>query len=206
MITVVCVYRTGGDYTAEYVHRLYRSLMCNAMETVNFVCLTDSDEDVPGKRPLTYNWPGWWSKLEVFEIEGPCVYFDLDTVFVGGLDMLFTSLNRRVCNDSIYMLTPFNAKRREAGLFASGIMAWSGDWRFITRSYCPDKHVFDGDQDYINYIIREDNRTINPISNLVDGVYSYKWHCLGGMGVPADARIICFHGKPRPHEVNWGSL
>lgn len=198
----VCVYKTGGDFTAEYVHRLYEMLDRNIDLPFQFICLTDSDEDVPGKRKLTYNWQGWWSKLEIFEIEGPCIYFDLDTMVVGNITEFVWNLARANASDKMYMLTPFNKHRRSQGKFASGIMAWIGDWRWLTRTFDPSAMLnYKGDQVYINEALIKEGALIHPISNLIDGICSYKWHCR--KGVPEPAKIVCFHGNPRPHQIKW---
>jgi hypothetical protein len=55
-----------------------------------FLVLTnDMDSDVPGELiPLKWNYPGWWSKIELHRPDLPCgrtLYMDLDTTIVGSL-------------------------------------------------------------------------------------------------------------------------
>ena len=61
------------------------------MPDANFACLTNV-EGIEGGVPLKHDWPGWWSKIELFRpdlpIEGRIVYFDLDTLLLPGVDAI----------------------------------------------------------------------------------------------------------------------
>ena len=85
-LTIACVLRSGGDFDAEYVERLRDGVAANLSLPHRFVCL--SDIEVPCERvALRHGWPGWWSKLELFEqLKGRVLYFDLDTVIAGSLN------------------------------------------------------------------------------------------------------------------------
>jgi len=64
----VTVYRTGGDFNLEYVLEIFNGISIFA-DDAEFVCLTDDDpEDIPGAKPLKHNWPGWWSKMEMYRL------------------------------------------------------------------------------------------------------------------------------------------
>jgi hypothetical protein len=52
-----------------------------------------------------------------------------------------------------------------------------------------------GDQGFLQSVLGDCQRW----QDVAGGIYSYKAHC--SRGVPADARVICFHGKPRPWDV-----
>jgi alpha-N-acetylglucosamine transferase len=56
----------------------------------NFVCL--SNTDVPCERiPLIHDWPGWWSKIELFRpglFEDWVLYLDLDVLIMQNIDDL----------------------------------------------------------------------------------------------------------------------
>ena len=53
-----------------------------------FTCLSDVPVEGVECVPLKRNWPGWWSKLELFdpELGGDFLFTDLDTLIVGPLD------------------------------------------------------------------------------------------------------------------------
>lgn len=195
-ITVACVLRSGGDYTAEYVSRLRDAVAQHLAVPHRFVCL--SDIDVPCERvPLLNNWPGWWSKLELFRpglFHGPVLYFDLDTIVQGDI----TPLARQACQFA--MLTDFCQPRQ----LASGVMLFRGDFRALHDNWQPSRERLYrtrarwGDQGWIAEQLAVEPKRLQA---LVPGlIASYK------TGTPAELRaaaVVCFHGNPRPHEVNW---
>ena len=84
---VLAVLRSGGEFQPKHVQALQRQAARWA-PTAKFACL--SDVDVPGveRIPLKHDWPGWWSKMALFDpaIEGDIFCTDLDNVFLGPLD------------------------------------------------------------------------------------------------------------------------
>lgn len=187
---ILTVLRGGGEYLPEHVRRLWEMCAEHA-PGVAFDCLTDGDG-------LRHGWPGWWSKMEVFRVRGPALYIDLDTTIVASIAPL---LDAAKDNDFI-ALRDFNPHQRDMG---SGLMAWRGDLSWLYDRFaqapvqamesCRSRRWF-GDQGYID-------RNIGPRAYwqeiLPGAVVSYKKHCRGG--VPAGARVVCHHGKPRPWEV-----
>jgi hypothetical protein len=76
-------------------------------------------------------------------------------------------------------------------------------WETFEPKYRDITERFLGDQDWITETIS------NATSWPSDWVVSYKKHCipLGGEGpakIPSNARIVAFHGHPRPHEIKDG--
>lgn len=205
---VACVLRYGGDYGPEYVARL-REGVRRYLSGARFVCL--SDGEVPCERiPLTTRWPGWLSKLEIFRpglFDGPVLYLDLDTAVTGSLAEIAAYPHR------FTMLSDFYRPE----LAASGVMAWCGDYSAIFRRFS-DRLVplfrgirpFRGD---CGWILRCLDQEPERFQDLFPGqVVSYKadvraptgHRCDRGTGaVPCNARLVCFHGRPRPHELNW---
>lgn len=187
---ILTVLRAGGEYRPEHVDRIRRQCAEHA-PGVEFRCLTDGDG-------LSHGWPGWWSKMEAFRLSGPVLYLDLDTTVRGPLQPL---LDAAAAHDFI-ALRDFNPHMRDMG---SGLMAWRGDLRWLYQRFaaapdtamasCQSRRWF-GDQGFID-------RNIGPRAywqDLLPGaVVSYKKHCRAG--VPDGARVVCYHGKPRPWEV-----
>ena len=82
--TVVCVLKVGGEYDTGHVARLAHQVREHSPPGTPFVCLTDDTMlGADFARPLQHTWPGWWSKLEIYRIPGPCLYLDLDVTVVG---------------------------------------------------------------------------------------------------------------------------
>ena len=191
MVTVICVLKSGGIYGPDYVANLKTMVSRHLAIPYHFVCLTDMDIEGGGR--LANGWPGWWSKIEIFRFGGKAIYLDLDTAIFGDLTSLADALDR---DGAFYMLRPFARRER----WASGIMAWNGDFSFIFREFRVH-HIAEWHWDQRYIVDRLDNHEVQAraIQDVLPGIYSYKKHCNGNP--PADARVVCFHGKPRPHEV-----
>lgn len=215
MITIACVLKHGGDYDERYVKSLHESIGRNIHDyKFDFICLSGVYNAL---NQLTDNWQGWWSKIELFKLVGKVLYFDLDTVILHNIDYMFELTNRLATNEFIGIKS-FNPTRnqKEETIFASGIMAWNGDFRFVYDNFDYHKEKIGlgkgrmRDQDYISRELRARNIKIKFWQDEMGGIYSYKNHCKEGL--PASARVVCFHGHPRPHEVmhldwvkeNWG--
>lgn len=204
MLTVACVLRSGGEYQPHHVAALQAGVARHLSLPHRFVCL--SDVDVPCERiPLRNNWPGWWSKIEMFRpglFWSDVLYFDLDTLIVGSIDQI--ALGHRFT-----VLRNFWSKKySEPQRIGSGVMAWNVD---LGGLYCAfaadaDNHIRRyqtrakwGDQGFI-----KDHCSI-PMDRWQDKhpgkVVSFKQHIVKLGHVPVDAAVIAFHGKPRPWAI-----
>ena len=214
MIHFYCVYKTGGDFSPEYVNRLAGAIhnFCSLKHKV--VCLTDYKEklNVDIVVPLKHNWEGWWSKIELFRNDLPGkigVYFDLDTVINGNLNKI-VKLAYRI---NFGMLRGFNP--RIPNIYASGVMA--GDFKKFAYVYeifkvCPEQWIqntikranqrgqkagLQGDQGYIGYIINLDE--VIFLQDLLPPNYiTGKRHTKRATVIPKSS-IIAWTGKPRLH-------
>lgn len=196
---VVLVYKTGGEFTREYVYRLVESI------DNQVVVLTDDDQlDHDLIVPLRHDLPGWWSKLELFGLSPKYkyVYFDLDTVVKGDIDEL-ANLDHRFT-----MLKGLSGTNRPA----SGVMAWHGDYSYLLDEVLKDRSIMDlytpskggklGDQVYIEEYL---GFTPDYFQDMLpdDYITSYK---LSTLEQKQRSAVVCYHGRPRPHETNWAPL
>lgn len=125
------------------------------------------------------------------------LYLDLDTLIVGGLDEIASYDGEHA------RLGPFfaNVKPEFSGP-QSGVMAWRGGfgehiWQTYVNVGFPD--LPGGDQKFLNQV--------QPACDLWQemfpgAVVSFKG--TGGAEPKGETKIVCFHGKPRPHEVMIG--
>lgn len=206
-LAIICVYKTGGDFCMCEVEEIYAAIQQHTTIPFDFYCLTDSDKEVHfTKIPLKHNFIGWWSKVELFRPNlvpnKRILYFDLDKFILKNID------------DILVRDEPFVALRdfgRYASLrdhyFASAILSWVNDGRynFIYNEFDYPTHTkrFRGDQDYFSYMMAKYGKTFTYWQDIVDGIFSYKIHILTGLVKKSAARIVCFHGKPRPNEVTF---
>jgi len=200
-LTVVCVLKTGGEYTRKYSMIMQNMVERNTTIKHDFLVLTDANLVHQKQLRLARNYPGWWSKLELFRLKGPVLYLDLDTVIVGNIDRLAKAV-MALPENSFRMLTPFNEGRASKGEWASGILAWNGDFRFLLDNIPASKtdSFFKGwDQVYIFKKLQQHGITIDSINRHAK-IYSYRRHCVDGL--PKNAEIVCFHGNNRPHSTN----
>lgn len=202
MITVAAVH--AGDYLGrgtEYVANLFSAVRRHLSVPWRGVCLTDNTASVPEgieALPLPGGMaPSWWTKLAMFSpgMFKPgerVLYLDLDSVIIGSPDD-FAAYRGRLA----IMSDVFHPEH-----YQSSIMAWEagtldGIWNTWDRGGRP---TFDrrGDQRWIEQMAPGADRW----QELLPGqMASYKRDCAFQGGPPNDARLIIFHGLPRPHEV-----
>ena len=197
MLTVACVLRSGGIYTPEWPQRLQRQVEANLSQDHNFVCLSDMEVEGVETIGLRHDWPGWWSKIELFEpglFGGPVLYLDLDCVVVGRLDDLFDYDGFTMCSD---FLRPQYKN--------SSVMAWHKPMHRLYDAFRPNPagwmQKYDrqrpqgriGDQAFI-----EDHAGDIDVF-LAGKVVSYKKDCKASK--PKHASVVAFHGRPKPDAV-----
>lgn len=198
-LKVLCV-RTGDKFSTDYVIKLRNMVARHLSLPYEFACISDGPPLLGVKmRPAEYE--GWWAKVSLFkETRHPCLYFDLDTVIVGSIDPLAEAV-MDAGGPLLLMLKRFNPKKTG---WMSGVMAWRGDWSFISKGFDYGAHSarFAGDQDYITDALlnNREKGTVLSVQSALPGVYSFKLDVMR-QGLPADARVVCFHGKPRVTQI-----
>lgn len=196
---IVTVLRTGAEYKVNHAIALYEQCKKHA-PGVDFICISN-DSSVPGYIEMKHDWPSWWCKMEIYTIQGPVLYMDLDTVVLRDI----TSILYHVSNHKFISLRDFYPKMNRT--VASGVLAWNGDMSYLYHTFAenPEKHMQEnstnrwwGDQGFL-----ERNVTSPSFwQDLVPGqIVSWKVHCKNNR-VPSSAKIVAFHGKPKPWEVN----
>lgn len=195
---ILTVLRSGGEYKAEHAQRLAR-------QVDGLMVL--SDVDVPGvpRIPMTNRWPGWWSKMEIFdpEIPGDVLYMDLDTTVVGEIDDLRETGRTTMLADFYY------PERLASGFMylteADRAKVWS-QWVESPGRHMA-RHRQGGDQSFIASVLTDALRWQDTHPGRV---VSYKVHvckrgtskrAIGNGAVPAGADVVCFHGLPRPWHI-----
>jgi len=135
MINFVCVYKTSPDgiYDTTWIEKLRWGLEKHCTFDFKFYCLTDCKEDFEGKVWLESDSPTWWSKLELFRkdlFKGPTLYFDLDTIICGNIDVIITQLMQQPS----FVMVEGRTKKT-----SSCIMYWNGDYSYLYDQYLENK-------------------------------------------------------------------
>lgn len=193
MTTVVCL-KVGDAFSADYVNKLRVQVANNTALPYRFLCLTDDSKDVVADcKPVTPWLPKWWGKLTLFQknpygITGKILFIDLDTIIVNNIDSLL-SYDSDLC-----MLQDFTKPERYgSGIFLLQANSHLEVWNNFSSNVIDD-YKLPGDQLWIQHQVKHADTW--PASWCV----SYKLHAK--LSIPLDAKVVCFHGKPRPHETN----
>jgi hypothetical protein len=212
---VLCM-KWGDRYGSEYVNRLYAMVARNLTLRHRFICLTD---DPGGIRPevdcralpeieLADAPPhSGWRKLSCLGVElgdrGQVLFLDLDLVIVANIDCLFahpgafciienwTQRGRGIGNSSVF--------RFQAGAHRPVLQRFCADAAKVIRSW-------PNEQTYLT-------RSVGEVTFWPQGwCRSFKHDCLPARPlrpfrqarIPADARIVVFHGDPKPPDAARG--
>jgi hypothetical protein len=204
-LTVACVLRSGGEYRPEHVLALRAAVAKWLFTSHEFVCLTDTPIEGVRCILLRHNWPGWWSKLELWRpgvLSGLVLYLDLDTLIRGPLhDMVFD--HRFTVLRNMWVDPPDPR-------IGSAVMAWHGDLSAIYQQFitAPDAYIAAGthrgnlgDQGFVQHYWH------GPMDRWQDRfpgrIVSYRRDCKAG--IPPEASIVCFGGPVRPWDTeHWG--
>ena len=213
--TVACVLRASPQFRPETVVRLFEGVRANwGPGPLDFLALTDTPINHPGIReiPLRHPWPGYWSKLNLFDPAldvGHLLYFDLDVMVVGSLAefranrslaMLRALRPRRFSrvNSSIMTLPPaarlpvWDAFHKEPARIIKAYK-WGSGGRYAW-----------GDQGLLAQTWTEGGWPVALWQDICPGqVESYKGNVRKRGGVGAQTRVVYFHGKPRPWDIGW---
>lgn len=220
---VICM-KWGTLYSAAYVNVLYRAVRAHLSGDFRFICLTNEPEGldpaidhfpIPDMGLSEFNWyKGGWAKLSVFketlyDIEGRCLFLDLDSVITGPLDDLFDSPG-----DIAVIDTSENWWMPDAG---AAPMAGTGVFTFTIGQFPQifDRFMADQDAMVAKYRIEQiylqgelPEGALNFWPN--DWVLSFKYHLrrpalMGLVQNPRlpreDTRVVAFHGEPRPIDL-----
>lgn len=189
-IIFACV-RWGSKYGPEYVNILSDMVARNCEKPYRFICLTDDTngllEDIE-TIPLPPGLDGWWNKVALFKPgmfppKSRIVYLDLDVIVCGPLEALVD--------------TPGIASDWLQGGYNSSVMVWDeGQHKSIWSQFQPFMAGhFHGDQDWIE--------ACSAWPRLPsDWIVSYRLHAQEWP--PEGARIVAFHGEPKPADIKSG--
>lgn len=205
-LNIVCVLRSGGVYNAKYVNALANAVKRHVSVKHKFVCLTDNAEgfnsNVDKIISLKHNFPKWWSKIELFRddlfVNEQIFFIDLDTVIINNIDNI-VQYSGDFCGlrDFYHLVT-----------LGSGLMSWKQEkmthvyHRFLEKSTYIMNNSPGGDQQFID--------SVKPSIDFFQDKYhnqvvSFKKHCVAGnskiVNIPKAAKIVCFHGVPKPHDI-----
>lgn len=203
---IICL-KVGDKYPSLYVNNLFYMIEKNTtIKNYEFYCFTDNTQGLD-KNINTIKIPkisnkniyGWFHKLCLFDkkinpLKGRMLYFDLDVVIISNIDCFiqYESDKLTILNDWIY-------KKYGIKKYNSSIMQWNIDLYFDLFDHFQNIvscKKYAGDQDFITDHIQD------AIFWPEEWCISYKWHECEKKKIPENAKIIVFHGNPKPHELD----
>ena len=199
-LKIITVLRSGGDFNPNHVYKIKEMCEKNIKINHSFLCLTDFDNLDCDSIKLEHNWRGWWSKMEMFKLEGPCLFFDLDNIIRQDITDIIEGLK----GVGFAML---DIHWRD--IFSSSIMYWDEDARYIYKKFAKDPMKYmhsawgrlEGDQ---GFVLKEANpKGIQSHTKCEERVVSFKKDLNFGKKFNPDLHsIVHFHGRPRPWQQN----
>jgi hypothetical protein len=208
MLNVICFYWRGIDrpgwmdpfLAVEYISKLQAGIARNLTLKHKFICFTNEDVQIKGVETRMFGSPsykGCLPKLCAFDpkngLEGRVVMLDLDIVITGDLDEMFSY------DGSFMTREAFRVPGKSGGdmvFFEAGKHPdiWM-DFRFKTSRFIS---TYKAQERSVYRDLRPDCDFVQR--NYPGQVLSYRNH-VKKTGMTDSCRVVSFHGKPRPHEV-----
>lgn len=219
---VICM-KWGTLFPPDYVNVLFNACRKQIQGDFRFICLTDDSEglisgvealpipDIGLAENLWYT-PGVWPKLALYcadlhGLRGRALFIDLDMMITGPLDEMFEVPGGYVALAAGRGWSPNGAGKpikTATGVFAFDI---GGQCQVLRRFQDDMAHVvstYQNEQEFVG-------ETVRDLHYWPDGwVISFKRFLRRAVGVdlflppcepPDTARIVAFHGTPRPIDL-----
>lgn len=222
---IICI-KWGQVYTADYVNRLYSMVRMNTTVDISFYCFTEISKGLdpniivkplpvmniaPEDNRFAYRKEAGLCDDDLGGLRGQrVVFFDLDVVIVDNIDDLFTFPKR----DDFVIINDWNTKGNHVG------QASCYSWRVGTLGHVK-KYFEDHPKEIVakfhtasqEYLSSQVIKTRGALKFWPEPWFrSFKVHCLpkGVLRhfiapiIPEGAKVIAFHGSPKPHEAIAG--
>jgi hypothetical protein len=206
-IKIICI-KWGNKYSSDYVDKLFRGIQRNTSKEFSFVCYTDNPQNIRENvkiEPIPFYTGDWYSKIGLYNqdlhlLHEQIFYFDLDTVITGNLDDILSYTGDFILLRDFY---------RKNG-YGSGLMSWRPPAvNHMSKNYTRGYKARFGDQgwceeQYPGADIWQEQYPKKIISykvHIVDKGKLRNPNYTRHSGSLDTASIICFHGRPNPHEV-----
>jgi hypothetical protein len=206
--TIVLVLKDGKDFGIRDVELIARHINGRWISDVRprIICLWDkatTHYDLGNFEliPLTNNYPGTWSRIQLYSPEmdqyRPFLYVDLDTAVIGSIESIFSMIT----DPSLFItLEDFWQK----GQLATGLVWFPNESEKVKKIWNDFKGVSSRRMDnYIRSVIQQSDAFWQNLGNSIYDFKPRREQLL--LEVPKAANLICFHGKPRifDAQIDW---
>jgi hypothetical protein len=218
-INVICM-KWGTKYNGPYVNTLRAMVARHLKRRHRFACFTDNSEgfhpevevfplptgDLNGDREFG------WNKLAIYgetlgDLTGPTLFLDLDLIITGELDSFFDYLPGEFC-----IIRDWQRPWRVTG--NSSVFRFEiGKHTDVLSDFLADPDAarasVRNEQEYLSYKLHEKGRLQYWPA---EWCCSFKRHCmkrfpmyyLQSAELPETAKVVVFHGNPKPDEAMRG--
>ena len=229
-VNVLC-FKWGSLYGPEYVNRLYAGVKENLSRPFRFVCVTDNPEglnggidavEFPAPPPgWKFSWPNIFVKLMVFkngfaDLSGPTLFLDIDQIITGDLACFFDYEPGKFCiirnwiewRKRLFRKLP-RIGNSSCFRFEAGKMNHVYEKFLSEQDKAVNRKFFTTEQSYMTYAVGFENISWWPTG----WIWSFKRNCsrifpmnlvFSPKKPGAEARIVCFHGRPSPQQAIEG--
>lgn len=228
---IICI-KWGTLFGPEYVNRLYSGVRRHLSLPVRFMCMTEHRDglhpdievlDLP-EEPYraemdaalaVANRQGAMRKTSVFRkglvpgLEGPILGFDLDVVITGSLDDIWTLAPGTVAMRHDWVEARKGRPTGHGSVFRFDPALHGFLYDDLAANPYKEVEAARGSEQRYTSHKAMDRGVFTYIPN--DWVVSYKYDCNSFPGnylhdarLPADARVVCFHGRPKMPEAIAG--
>jgi len=229
---IICI-KWGSLFGPEYVNRLYSGVRRNIAAPVRFFCMTEDAagfhrdievlplpiepfHEAMNAALAVANRQGAMRKVSLFrpgliaDLDGPLLGFDLDVVITGALDDLLT-----LAPGKVLMRADWVEARRGRATGHGSVFRFDPalhGWLYDTLAADPTGQVQKArgsEQRYTSTLAQEKGAFAYIPDDLV---VSFKHDCMSlppmnylrTPKLPANARVVCFHGRPKMPEAIAG--
>ncbi|UMA65806.1 glycosyl transferase [Roseivivax marinus] len=229
--TIVCI-KWGTAFGPDYVNRLYSGVRRNLSVPVRFCCMTEHADglhpdieviDLP-QEPFradmdaalaVANRQGAMRKVSLFrqsvipDLDGPVLGFDLDVVITGALDPILA-----LAPGDVLMRHDWTEKRKGRPTGHGSVFRYDPARHgflyedLAADAYAEVERARGSEQRYTSHKAMD-----NGVFTYIPGewVVSFKYDCnpfprnwVAPPRLPDDARVVCFHGRPKMPEAVAG--
>jgi len=209
-ITVISVLYQGEDvppwsqnmFNEKWADKLYRGIARNLSNPFRFVCLVDQDyqfEEPIDAIKLENPYRNMFSLLECLRPDiddNPKMFMGLDTIITGNIDNI-----AQYSGDFAMIRDPYFPENRASGVMLFQQKAASEYYARFKQDQNKGKFTLGG---FVSDMVWLD-QNIPPCDLLQDlypnQIVSYKADLMSGKLRWNDAKIIYFHGEPKPHRL-----
>lgn len=214
MLDIVCIlfdgankglpgYSAGAGYSAQWVDKLARGIRRNTDLKHQIICLVDQDyhfDEQVEKIPIITRETGWGVVMETFRPEIGCsqrIVMGLDTIITGDLNQIFQWKGRvGLLTDPYHTSTICNGYASYSPEFCEWI--WE-QWQ--RKEEYGERIFYNGrisEMAFLRFLARDAVRLDDLFPNEIQ---SYKVDWMMRPEARSSAKIVYFHGRPKPPNI-----